>query len=74
MQVATTSPQTSRGLFAVGRDLAEVLAVLALHKASFSSVRLYLDDNMFRAIELDISRYFIFLFINVTRNRRKAST
>jgi hypothetical protein len=38
MQVATTIPQTSRGLLAVGPDMAKVLAVVALHKASLSSV------------------------------------
>jgi hypothetical protein len=34
MQVATTTPQTSRGLLAVGPDIAKVLAVVALCKAS----------------------------------------
>jgi hypothetical protein len=37
MQVATTAPQTSRGLFAVGPDMAEVLAVVSLRKDSLSS-------------------------------------
>jgi hypothetical protein len=37
MHTATT-PQTSRGLLAVGPDMTEVLAVLALHKISLSSV------------------------------------
>jgi hypothetical protein len=46
MQVATTAPQTSRGLFAVGPDMAKVLAVVALHKASLSSVWFYLDNNV----------------------------
>jgi hypothetical protein len=38
MQVATTAPQTSRGLLAVGPDMAKVLAVEAPSKASLSSV------------------------------------
>jgi hypothetical protein len=38
MQVATIAPQTSRELLAVGPDMAEVLVVLALRKASLSSV------------------------------------
>jgi hypothetical protein len=38
MQVATTAPQTSWGLFAVGPDMAQVLAVVAPLKASLSSV------------------------------------
>jgi hypothetical protein len=38
MQVATTSQQTSRGLLAVGPDMAKVLAVVALRKASLSSI------------------------------------
>jgi hypothetical protein len=38
MQVATTAPQTSMGLIAVGPDMTKVLAVVALHKASLKSV------------------------------------
>jgi hypothetical protein len=38
MQVATTAPQTSRELLAVRPDIAKVLAVVALRKASLSSV------------------------------------
>jgi hypothetical protein len=38
IQVATITPQTSRGLLAVGPDMAKVLAVVALRKASLSSV------------------------------------
>jgi hypothetical protein len=38
MQVATTTPQTPRGLLAVGLDMAKVVAVVAQHKASLSSV------------------------------------
>jgi hypothetical protein len=35
MQEATTTPQTLRGLLAVGSDMTKVLAVIALCKASF---------------------------------------
>jgi hypothetical protein len=45
MPVATT-PQTLKGFPAVGPDLAKVMAVVALCKASLSSVCLYLDNNM----------------------------
>jgi hypothetical protein len=38
MQVATTAPQTSNGLLAIGPDIAKVLTVVALHKASLSFV------------------------------------
>jgi hypothetical protein len=38
MQVATTTTQISRGLLAVRPDMAKVLAVVALRKASLSSV------------------------------------
>jgi hypothetical protein len=38
MQVATTAPQTSKGLLAVGPDMAEVLVVVSPLKASLSSV------------------------------------
>jgi hypothetical protein len=37
MQVATTAPQTSRGLLAVGPDMVKVLAVVALLEASLIS-------------------------------------
>jgi hypothetical protein len=37
-RVATTVPQTSRGLLAVGPDMAKNLAVAALRVASLSSV------------------------------------
>jgi hypothetical protein len=53
MLVATARPQTSRGLLAVRPDMTKVLAVVALHKASLSSVRFYLDDNMVKAIQLE---------------------
>jgi hypothetical protein len=38
MQVATTSPQTSRKLLAFGPDMATVLVVVALRKANLNSV------------------------------------
>jgi hypothetical protein len=38
VQVATTTPQTSRGLLVVGPDMAKFLAVVALSKASLSFV------------------------------------
>jgi hypothetical protein len=53
MQVATTALQISRGLFAVGPDMVKVLLVVALRKASLSTVWFYLDDNMVKAIELE---------------------
>jgi hypothetical protein len=37
-QVATVEPQASSGLLATGSDMAKVLAVVALRKASSSSV------------------------------------
>jgi hypothetical protein len=51
--VATTAPQTLRRLLACGPDMAKVLGVVALCKASLSSVYLYLDDNMVKAIQLE---------------------
>jgi hypothetical protein len=56
VQVATTTPQISRGLLAVGPDMAKVLTVLALRKSSVSSIWFYLDDNMVLAIQLE---YFL---------------
>jgi hypothetical protein len=53
VQVATTAPQTHRGLLAVGPDIAEVLAVVALRKSSLTSVLHYLDDNMVNVIQLE---------------------
>jgi hypothetical protein len=49
------------GLLAVGQDMAKVLAVLALRKASLSSVRFYIDDNMFKVIEFEyLLRFYVF--------------
>jgi hypothetical protein len=53
MQVATTTPQTSRGLLAVGPDMAKVLTAVALRKSSLSSTWFYLDNNMVQAIQLE---------------------
>jgi predicted metal-dependent RNase len=38
---------------AVGADMAELLAVVALRKASLSSVCLYLDGNIVKAIQFE---------------------
>jgi hypothetical protein len=60
MQVTTTTPQTSRGLLAVGPDMAKVLAVVALRKASVSSVQFYLDNNMVKVIQLEyLLRFYV---------------
>jgi hypothetical protein len=61
LQVATAAPQTLRRLLAVGPDKAKVLAVVALCNTSVSSVELYLDDNMVKAIQLEylLSSFFL---------------
>jgi hypothetical protein len=38
MKMATTAPQTSRGFFVVGPDMAKVYAVVILRKDSLSSL------------------------------------
>jgi hypothetical protein len=53
MQVAITAPQTSMGLLAVRPDMAKVLTVVALRKASLSSIWFYLYDSMVQAIQLE---------------------
>jgi hypothetical protein len=53
MQVATTAPQTSRGLLADDPDMVKVVIVVALRKASLSSIWVYLDDNVVQAIHLE---------------------
>jgi hypothetical protein len=53
MQVATTAPQTNRGFLALGPDMAKALTVVALRKASLSSILFYLNDNMVQAIQLE---------------------
>jgi hypothetical protein len=54
MQMATPAPQAIRGLLAVGPDMAKLLAAAALHRASLSSVSLYLNDNMVMANSISI--------------------
>jgi hypothetical protein len=53
MQVVITIPETSRELHAVGPDMANVLAVIALIKSCVSSIWFYLDDNMVQATQLE---------------------
>jgi hypothetical protein len=50
MQVAIIAPQTSGGLLAVGTDMAKVLTVVALRKAS-----LYNSTLIIRLFSLNIS-------------------
>jgi hypothetical protein len=60
MQVVTTTPQTSRGLLAIGPDMARVLAFVELHEPSLSSVWFYLDNNMVKAIQLEyLLRFYV---------------
>jgi hypothetical protein len=58
MQVATTTPQTSRELLAAAPHMAKVLKVVELRKASLSSILLYLSDNMIQSIQVE----YIFRF------------
>jgi hypothetical protein len=53
MQTATTASQTSTTLLAFGPDMAKVLTVVALRKASLSSVWFYLDETMVQVIQLE---------------------
>jgi hypothetical protein len=60
MQLVGTGLQTSRGLLAVCPGVTQVLAVVALRKACVSSVELYHDDNMIKAIEFEcLLRFYI---------------
>jgi hypothetical protein len=60
MKVATTTPQTSMGLLAVGPVIAKVLAVVTLCKASLSSVYVCLNDNVVKAIQLEyLLRFYV---------------
>jgi hypothetical protein len=60
MQMATTAPQSSRCLFAVGPDMAKILAEIALRKAFLSSAQLYLDNNMVNAVRLEyLLRFYV---------------
>jgi hypothetical protein len=52
MQVGTTAHQSSRGLLAVGPDMAKVLALTAQHEGSLTLLELYRDDIMLKAIQL----------------------
>jgi hypothetical protein len=52
MQVATTTPQISRGSLAVCPDVAKVFVVVALRKVSFR-VRLYLDNTKIKATQFE---------------------
>jgi hypothetical protein len=61
MQVATTSPQTSRGLLPAGPYMAKVLAVVVLREASLRSILLYLANNMVKALWLE---YFLRLYVS----------
>jgi hypothetical protein len=49
-QVATSAPGNNVLLPAVGPDIAKLLVVVTLRKASLSSVYLYIDGNMVWAI------------------------
>jgi hypothetical protein len=53
MQVATTAPQTSKGLLTVDPEMAKVQAAVGLHKAMLSPIQLYLDDDMVKVILLE---------------------
>jgi hypothetical protein len=55
MQVATTAQQTLCKLLAGDPDMAKVLAVIALLKASLSFVQFPLDNNIFKAVQLNYS-------------------
>jgi hypothetical protein len=58
--VATTEPQISRGLPAVGPVMAKVLAVVALRKACLIPVLFYLDNNNIKATRLEhILRFYV---------------
>jgi hypothetical protein len=46
MDVAASKPYTTGGLFAVGPDVAEILAVVTLSLTSLSLVCLNFDDDM----------------------------
>jgi hypothetical protein len=60
MQVVTIEPQISSGLLAFGLDMAAVLTVVALRKASLSSVLNYLDNYMVKAIQFEyLFRFYV---------------
>jgi len=49
MEVATSTQPTVRGLFTVGPDMAELLAVIALFETCPGSVYLILDNDLAEA-------------------------
>jgi hypothetical protein len=53
VQVAAYGPQTTRGLPTVSPDVAELLAVMTLSKASLSPIRLQLDGNVAKARQME---------------------
>jgi hypothetical protein len=55
MLVATTAPQTSRGLFVVGPYVSRMLIVEAVHKASLNCIWLYPHDNVIQIERIWIS-------------------
>jgi hypothetical protein len=60
MLVAPTAQQTSKGLVAVGRDMAKILAIIAPRKTGLNSAKLYLDDNMVETIQTEcLLRFYI---------------
>jgi hypothetical protein len=66
MQVAITAPQTLRGMFPVGQDMAKVLAPVAPCKASLGSVLLYLDI-LIKAIQFE---YLLRFYISQSGNNK----
>jgi hypothetical protein len=60
MQVVTAAPQISGELLSVGPDMANIVAGVALRKASLSSIWFYLDDNRVLAIQLQyLLRFYV---------------
>jgi hypothetical protein len=52
VQVATTVPHTARRLSTVSPDVAKLLAVMTLSKASLSPIRLHPDGNVAKARQM----------------------
>jgi hypothetical protein len=53
VQVATCTPQTTGRLPTVSPDVANVLAVMILHKASLRRIHLHLDGNVPKAWQIE---------------------
>jgi hypothetical protein len=53
VQVAASAPQTSGMLFAVGTNVAELLAVVTLRESALCSISFHLDYNMAEAWQLE---------------------